>query len=73
MPEAAILDFSPQMSSVENLCIGAGTTRPTVYPQESVFCVNQGQENQGKEALKLVVVIVTACFPGLLHGDTLPV
>ena len=42
-----------------------------MYPQESVFCGHQGQENDRKEGL--VVVIVTACFLWLLYGSMLPV
>ena len=40
---------------------------PHIDPEESVFCIDQGQQHQGKEGL--VVVLVTARFVWLLHGD----
>ena len=67
-PQAAVLDLLPQKASAVNLSpnhlthslsTGFGIRRPP------------GPGEPGKKAL--VVVIVTACFLWLLHGDVLPI
>ena len=58
-------------SNLLKICASEQEPLDPDFPQETVFCAHQGQEIYGKEAL--VVVIVTACFLWLLHGNMLSV